>query len=71
VPRPFVGVLIDTYNHERIIEQAIVSAFDQDFPRQTGKNIVLDDGSTDRTPEIRCTGICWMNSKSSRESRSG
>ena len=50
--RPFVSVLIDTYNHERFIEQALVSAVEQDFPASEREVIVVDDGSTDRTPEI-------------------
>jgi len=45
-------VLIDTYNHERFIEQAIVSALEQDFPAADREIIVVDDGSTDRTPEM-------------------
>lgn len=48
----FASVLIDTYNHERFIEQAIVSALEQDFPASDREIIVVDDGSTDRTPEI-------------------
>jgi glycosyltransferase involved in cell wall biosynthesis len=52
VPRPFVSVLIDTYNHERFIEEAIVSVLEQDFPAPDRETIVVDDGSTDRTPEI-------------------
>jgi glycosyltransferase involved in cell wall biosynthesis len=48
----FASVLIDTYNHERFIEQAIVSVLDQDFPAADREIIVVDDGSTDRTPEI-------------------
>src|SRR6266853_1047605 len=52
LPRSFVSVLIDTYNHERFIEQAIVSVLEQDFPATEGEIIVVDDGSTDRTPEI-------------------
>jgi cellulose synthase/poly-beta-1,6-N-acetylglucosamine synthase-like glycosyltransferase len=49
---PFVTVLIDTYNHERFIEEAIVSVLEQDFPASEMEIIVVDDGSTDRTPEI-------------------
>lgn len=49
---PLVTVLVDTYNHERFIEQAIVSVLEQDFPRSDTEIIVVDDGSTDRTPEI-------------------
>ncbi len=47
-----VSVLIDTYNHERFIEKAINSVLEQDFPAAEREIIVVDDGSTDRTPEI-------------------
>ena len=50
--KSFASVLIDTYNHERFIEQAIVSALEQDFPASDREIIIVDDGSTDRTPEI-------------------
>lgn len=49
---PFVSVPIDTYNHEPFIEQAITSVLEQDFPASDREIIVVDDGSTDRTPEI-------------------
>lgn len=49
---PFATALIDTYNHQRFIEQALVSAVEQDFPSDELEIIVVDDGSTDRTPEI-------------------
>jgi glycosyltransferase involved in cell wall biosynthesis len=50
--RPFLSVLIDTYNHERFIEQAIVSVLEQDIAEADREIIVVDDGSTDRTPDI-------------------
>lgn len=50
--KPFVSVLIDTYNHERFIEEAIVSVLEQDFPASDREILVVEDGSTDRTPEI-------------------
>ena len=52
MPNPLVSVLIDTYNHERFIEEAIVSVLQQDFPHDDTEILVVDDGSTDRTPEI-------------------
>jgi glycosyltransferase involved in cell wall biosynthesis len=50
--RVFVSILIDTYNHERCIEEAVSSALAQDFPAADREILVVDDGSTDRTPEI-------------------
>jgi GT2 family glycosyltransferase len=50
--KTFVSVLIDTFQHERFIEQAIVSVLEQDFPAAEREIIVVDDGSTDRTPDI-------------------
>ena len=52
MPRPFVSVLIDTYNHEKFIEQAITSVLEQKFPASDYEILVVDDGSTDRTPEL-------------------
>src|SRR5580698_3495286 len=52
MPKPFVSILIDTYNHEKFIEQAIVSALEQDFPAAEREIIVVDDGSSDGTPKI-------------------
>jgi len=49
---PYVSVLIDTYNHERFIEQAVVSVLEQDFPAEEREIIVVDDGSTDNTAVV-------------------
>src|ERR1700755_604600 len=50
--RPYISVLVDTYNHERFIEEALVSVLEQDVAGVEREVIVVDDGSTDRTPEI-------------------
>lgn len=49
---PLLSVLIDTYNHEKYIEQCVLSAIEQDFPASDYEIVVVDDGSTDRTQEI-------------------
>jgi glycosyltransferase involved in cell wall biosynthesis len=50
--QPFISVLIDTYNHERFIEQAITSVLEQDVAESEREIIVVDDGSVDQTPEM-------------------
>ena len=48
----YLSVLIDTYNHQRLIATAIKSVLEQDFPAEQREIIVVDDGSTDGTAEI-------------------
>jgi len=50
--KPYVTALIDTYNHERFIAEAVESVLAQDFPASEMEILVVDDGSTDRTSEI-------------------
>ena len=52
MPTPFVSVLIDTYNQEAFIEEAIASVLQQDFPASETEVLVVDDGSTDRTAQV-------------------
>jgi glycosyltransferase involved in cell wall biosynthesis len=48
---PLISVLIDTYNYGQFIEEAINSVLAQDFPAERMEILVVDDGSTDDTPE--------------------
>ena len=48
--RPLVTVVIPSYNHERYIRQSIESVVNQTYGNI--QLIVIDDGSSDRSPEI-------------------
>jgi glycosyltransferase involved in cell wall biosynthesis len=50
--RPIVSALVDTYNHERYIERALLSVLSQDLSPSEMEIVVIDDGSTDQTPAI-------------------
>src|ERR1700730_2953425 len=50
--KPLITALIDTYNHERYIEQALVSVLEQGLSPSELEIVVFDDGSTDKTPSI-------------------
>ncbi len=50
--KPLVSALVDTFNHEKYIEQALLSALDQGLSPAELEIVVVDDGSTDRTPSI-------------------
>jgi hypothetical protein len=52
MPSPLVSVLMDTYNHDRYIEEAVNSVLAQDFPSADREILVVDDGSTDKTSEL-------------------
>ncbi len=47
---PLVSVLLPSYNHEAYIEEAIMSVVNQTY--KNIELIVIDDGSTDSSPEI-------------------
>ncbi|HVA17640.1 MAG TPA: glycosyltransferase family 2 protein, partial [Candidatus Dormibacteraeota bacterium] len=49
---PLVSALIDTYNQERFIEQALVSVLEQGLSPSELEIVVVDDGSTDNTASL-------------------
>lgn len=48
--RPFISVVMPVYNTEKFVEEAVQSILNQTF--QDFEFIIIDDGSTDRTPDI-------------------
>ena len=50
--RPLITALVDTYNHEPYIEHTLVSVLEQGLSPAELEVVVVDDGSTDKTPEI-------------------
>ena len=50
--KPLITALVDTYNHERYIEQTLVSVLEQGLSAEELEIVVVDDGSTDKTPAI-------------------
>jgi glycosyltransferase involved in cell wall biosynthesis len=50
--KPLITALVDTYNHEKYIEHALVSVLEQGLSPAELEIVVVDDGSTDNTGSI-------------------
>jgi len=51
-PLPFVSVIVPTYNRAHLLKQLLWSLAHQDYPKDRYEVIVVDDGSSDETPEV-------------------
>lgn len=60
VNQPLVSVIIPSYNHERYVEQAIMSVIDQTYKNL--ELIIIDDGSKDKSPYLIKTLISKFDS---------
>jgi glycosyltransferase involved in cell wall biosynthesis len=49
---PFTSVVVPVRNGERTLDACLRSLVDQDYPPDRHEILVVDNGSTDRTPEI-------------------
>ncbi len=49
--RPFVSVVVPVYNRAAALQACLASLFTQTYPQARYEVIVVDDGSTDPTPE--------------------
>ncbi len=49
---PLVSVIVPSFNNGRFIGPALESLFLQTYPKEKREIIVIDDGSTDNTPEV-------------------
>lgn len=50
--RPFCSVIMPAFNEEQNIEESLLSLVHQSFPRDRYEIIVVDNGSSDRTPQL-------------------
>jgi Glycosyl transferase family 2 len=49
---PLVSVLTPVYNYGRYLGRTLDSALEQDYPPERMELVIVDDGSTDETPEV-------------------
>ena len=49
---PVISVVICTRNRASLLRKAVASVAGQDFPRQDYEVVIVDNGSTDETPEV-------------------
>ena len=68
--KPIISIVIPVYNVDMFLRKALQSVADQTF--QNYEAIIVDDGSTDRCPEIIAKYVrIYSNFKSVRQENAG
>jgi cellulose synthase/poly-beta-1,6-N-acetylglucosamine synthase-like glycosyltransferase len=49
---PMVSIIVPAFNEEKTIKKTLISIHNIDYPKDKYEVIVINDGSSDRTPEI-------------------
>ncbi|OHY82209.1 glycosyltransferase family 2 protein [Marinobacter sp. AC-23] len=52
IEQPFCSVVIPAFNEEKYIEQCLIALKKQTYPKNKFEIIVIDNGSSDKTPEL-------------------
>ena len=50
--RPYVTVILPTYNEAKVVVDRLNNIYSQDYPRELVEAIVIDSGSSDGTPDL-------------------
>jgi glycosyltransferase involved in cell wall biosynthesis len=69
--RPLISVIVCTRNRAELLARALASVAGQEFPRDDYEILVVDNGSTDRTPEVAMEFQGRVDIRCLREERVG
>lgn len=62
--KPIISLILPAYNVEKYIETCVQSCEQQDLPKESYEIVIVNDGSTDDTPEIiRTLSVTYSNIK--------
>lgn len=62
--KPIISLILPAYNVEKYIETCVQSCEQQDLSKESYELVIVNDGSTDDTPEIiRTLSVTYSNIK--------